>query len=72
MFLFIFHYVFSGTDKDYFWEVIMRLIGGFDRYLGQLLVDTPVAISVECRSTFSIIYMILSYFWSQAIVGGPS
>ena len=28
-------------------------------------VDTPVAISVECRSTFSIRYMILSFFCSH-------
>ena len=48
---------YCGTGKDYF--------GGVDRYLGKLSVDTPVAISVKCRSTLSIKYMILSYFWSH-------
>ena len=35
-------------------------------------VDTPVAISVECRSTFSIRYMILSFFCShESYCGWP-
>ena len=55
---------YCGTDKDYF--------GGVDRYLGKLSVDTPVAISVECRSTFSIRYMILSFFCShESYCGWP-